>query len=138
MSKVFKHDQPVRFSHCDPAGIVYFPRFFDMAHAAMEDWFTHGLGHDHSELLTVRRIGTPTVHIECDFRKPYRMGETLRYEVRVTRMGNASLDLAYSGKKDGVEHLLIRQTICFISLDDGRPIPIPDDLRPAIAEYLAD
>ena len=21
---------PVRFSHCDPAGIVYFPRYFDM------------------------------------------------------------------------------------------------------------
>ena len=53
MSKIFEHDQPVRFSHCDPAGIVYFPRFFDMAHAAMEDWFTYGLGHDHAELLTV-------------------------------------------------------------------------------------
>jgi len=135
--KVFEHDQPVRFSHCDPAGIVYFPRFFDMAHSAMEDWFTHGLGHDLAELLTVRRIGTPTVHIECDFRKPYRMGETLRYEVHVARIGSASLDLVYSGKKAGVEHLVIRQTICFISLEDGRPIAIPDDLRSAINEYLA-
>jgi len=44
VNKIFVHDQLIRFSHCDPAGIVYFPRFFDLAHSTMEDWFADGLG----------------------------------------------------------------------------------------------
>ena len=31
MSQIFKVEYPIRFSHCDPAGIVYFPRFFDLS-----------------------------------------------------------------------------------------------------------
>ena len=138
MNKVFTHDQQVRFSHCDPAGIVYFPEFFDMAHAALEDWFTHGLGHAHAEMITERRVGTPTVSIHCDFLKPFRIGEVLRFEISVLKMGRSSLTLHYSGKKDAVEHLVITQTVCFLDLDSGRPIPIPEDYRPRIAEYLVD
>ncbi len=26
----FTRSVPIRFSHCDPAGIVYFPHYFDM------------------------------------------------------------------------------------------------------------
>jgi 4-hydroxybenzoyl-CoA thioesterase len=136
MAKVFTHDQQVRFSHCDPAGIVYFPEFFDLSHAALEDWFTHGLGHAHAEMITERRVGTPTVHVQCDFYKPFRIGDTLHFEVRVLKMGRSSLTLHYSGKKNGVEHLAITQTVCFLDLDTGHAIAIPEDLRQGIAEYL--
>ena len=64
------------------------------------------------------------------------MGDTLRFELCVPKLGNASLQLAYTGKKDGVEHLKIQQTIVFMALDTGRAMPIPEDLRPRIEEYL--
>ena len=137
MSKVFVHDQLIRFSHCDPAGIVYFPEFFDLAHATMEDWFRDGLGQPLPDLIRNRRIGTPTVSIQCDFVKPLRMGDTLRFELRVLKAGNASVRLAYSGTKDGVEHLRMTQTIAFMALDAGTATPIPEDLRPRIEAYLA-
>ena len=137
MSKVFVHDQLIRFAHCDPAGIVYFPRFFDLAHSTMEDWFASGLQQPLPDLIRDRRIGTPTVSVQCEFVKPLRMGDTLRFEMRVLKAGNASLQLAYSGKKDGVEHLRMVQTIAFMALDGGGATPIPADLRPGIEEYLA-
>ena len=136
MNKVFAHDQLVRFSHCDPAGIVYYPWFFDMTHATKEDWFLYGLGHSHAELMQKRRIGTPTVKIEAEFFKPLQMGETVRYELRVTKVGSTSVNLSIAGLKDGVEHLRITQTIVFMSLETRRAIPIPDDLRPLIEDYL--
>jgi len=136
VNKIFIHDQLIRFSHCDPAGIVYFPRFFDLAHATMEDWFASGVNHPLPDLIRDRHIGTPTVSIQCDFALPLRMGDTLRFELRVSKLGNAAIHLAYSGKKDGVEHLKIRQTIVFTALDAGRAVPIPEDLRPRIEEYL--
>ena len=136
MNKIFLHDQPIRFSHCDPAGIVYFPRFFDLAHATMEDWFSVGLGQPLPGLIRERRIGTPTVSVQCEFAQPLRMGDTLRFELRVLKAGNASVQLAYSGKKEGVEHLRMVQTIAFMALDSGSATAIPDDLRPRIEQYL--
>jgi acyl-CoA thioesterase FadM len=35
----FPTEYLVRFSHCDPGGIVHFPRYFDMVNSAVEDWF---------------------------------------------------------------------------------------------------
>lgn len=138
MNQVFVHDQLIRFSHCDPAAIVYFPRFFDLAHATMEDWLADGLGFPLPELITERRIGTPTVSIHCDFVKPLRIGDTLRFELRVTKIGNASVDLQYVGVRDGVEHLRITQTIVFMDLDAARATPIPEDIRPAIEAFLTE
>jgi 4-hydroxybenzoyl-CoA thioesterase len=137
MNKIFVHDQLIRFSHCDPAGIVYFPRFFDLAHATMEDWFAAGLEQPLPDLIRDRRLGTPTVSVQCEFAKPMRMGDTLRFELSVLKLGNASVRLGYSGKKQGVEHLRILQTIAFMALDSGTATPIPDDLRPRIEQYLA-
>jgi 4-hydroxybenzoyl-CoA thioesterase len=138
MSQVFVHEQLIRFSHCDPAGIVYFPRFFDLAHATMEDWLAQGVGQGLPVLIGSRRIGTPTVSIQCDFAKTLRIGDTLRFELRVTKVGNASVQLGYTGTKngDGDVHLTIRQTIVFMDLEAQRAIPIPADLRPKIEAYL--
>ena len=137
MSQVFVHDQLIRFSHCDPAAIVYFPRFFDLAHSTMEDWFANGVGFALPELIIKRRVGTPTVSLHCDFIKPLRMGDTLRFELRVTKLGNASMGLQYRGLKDGAEHLLISQTVVFMDLDAARAVPIPDDVRARIEAFLA-
>ncbi len=136
MNQVFVHDQLIRFSHCDPAAIVYFPRFFDLAHGTMEDWFSRAVGFPLPELIGKRRVGTPTVSIHCDFIKPLRMGDTLRFELRVTKLGNASADLEYRGLKDGSEHLRINQTVVFMDLDAARAVPIPDDVRSAIEPFL--
>ena len=103
MNEVFTRDHLIRFSHCDPAAIVYFPDFFDLAHATMEDWLREGVGCALPDLIRQRRVGTPTVGIHCDFIKPVAMGETLRYELRVRKLGSASVQLEYLGRKDGVE-----------------------------------
>ena len=136
MNQVFLHDQLIRFSHCDPAAIVYFPRFFDLAHATMEDWFAQGVGFSLPDLINKRRVGTPTVSIHCDFIKPLRMGDTLRFELRVTKLGNASANLEYRGLKEGAEHLRITQTLVFMDLDAARAVPIPDDVRRQIEPFV--
>lgn len=136
MNQVYVHEQLIRFSHCDPAAIVYFPRFFDLAHSTMEDWFAQGVGFSLPELIINRRIGTPTVSIHGDFVKPLRMGDTLKFELSVTKLGNASVNLQYLGSKDDMEHLRIVQTLVFMDLDAGRAVPIPADVRPRIEAFL--
>ncbi len=136
MGEVFVHEQLVRFAHCDPAGIVYFPRFFDLAHTVMEDWLAQGVGAPLPALIRGQRIGTPTVSIHCDFSQPMRMGDTLRFELRVPRMGRSSVELDYQGFHDKALCLRIAQTIVFMDLDKARSVAIPDELRPRIERYL--
>ena len=36
---------PIRFRHCDAAGIVFYPRYFEMMNDLVEDWFAElGMG----------------------------------------------------------------------------------------------
>ena len=136
-NRVFTVDQLIRFSHCDPAAIVYYPDFFDLQHAAMEDWFRDGLDYPMPEMIRRQRIGVPTVDIQGEFNKPLAMGEVLRWEVRVLKLGRASVQLEYRGVKDGAEHLRIVQTIVFMDLDKQVAVPIPEELRPRITAFLA-
>jgi acyl-CoA thioesterase FadM len=56
----FSRTVPIRFSHCDPAGIVYFPHYFGMFNGLIEDWYTEQLGVDYAVKQTARlkRIDT--------------------------------------------------------------------------------
>jgi len=133
---VFVHEQLIRFSHCDPAGIVYYPAFLDLAHATKEDWFSEGLRYSHFDLMRERRLGTPTVNLQCDFLRTVEMGELLRFELRVVHVGRTSLQYALLGKVGDDERLKILQTVVFMHLDTRKASPIPDDLRPRIEAYL--
>jgi 4-hydroxybenzoyl-CoA thioesterase len=83
----------IRFSHCDPAGIVYFARYFDLLNGVVEDWFGAALGIDYHEMIGPRRIGLGYVSAAADFSMPGFMGDRLECAVVVERIGRTSLAL---------------------------------------------
>jgi len=85
----------VRFGHCDPAGIVYYPRYFELLHDAKEDFFREALGFPFLELIGRQRLGFPIVRLEADFLAPSRLGEVIEIAVSVGRIGRSSLELDY-------------------------------------------
>ena len=44
MGNPFVSQVEVRFRHCDPAGIVFYPRYFEMINDFVEEWFDKGMG----------------------------------------------------------------------------------------------
>lgn len=136
-SGAFRVQRPIRFSHTDPAGIVYFPVYFDMFNGVVEDWFTQGLGIKYASLLLDRRIGLPIVHAECDFLVPSRMGETLTLGVLIERIGRSSISIRINGEIDGEVRLSGQLTVVATDLDSFASIPIPSDLRATLDAYHA-
>lgn len=134
----FTIDRRIRFSHCDPGGIVYFPRYFDLMNALVEDWFYRRLGLDYAGRLMAQRQGLPTVHAECDFVRPSLMGETLTWTLTVERIGSTSITVNITAALDREERLRATLVLVATSLDTHRPIPIPDDLRQAVETYQAE
>ena len=60
----FTTQRKVRFQHCDPAGIVFYPRYFEMINSVVEDWFEEVLQHDFNKLHVESGTGVPTA-VSC-------------------------------------------------------------------------
>ncbi len=133
----FVAQRQVRFSDCDPAGIVFFPQYFVMLNGAVEQWFDEGLRIPYAAVIGARRTGLPTVRLETDFTAVSRHGDTLALHIHVERVGRSSLQLRHEilGAADELR-LRARQVIVCTSLDTHRPLPLPDDIRAALLPHL--
>jgi 4-hydroxybenzoyl-CoA thioesterase len=127
----------VRFGHCDPAGIVFYPRYFDLLHEAKEDWLREAVGVSLPDLIG-RGHGLPMVRLETDFVAPSRMGDELDIAVSVARIGGTSLHLHYEIRCGGQQRLAARTVVVHVHMAEGRPLPFDDDLRARLARYLTE
>jgi len=131
---VFQLARRIRFSDCDPAGIVFYPQYFVMFNGLLEDWVDGPLGIGFAELVSGRRVGLPTVRLEADFRAVSRFGDDVVLSLAVERLGGKSLTLALECRAagDGELRMAVRQVIVVTSLESHRAIAMPADLRAAI------
>lgn len=136
MDTLYIHRAPVRFTHTDPAGYVFFPRFFEMFQAAVEDWFTHCLGLNYAEQILTHGVGFPTAHTECDFQRPCRLGETLELRLVLEKIGRSSITLRFDGSVAGQARLRARSVLVAIEMVHGRPQPLGSVLRARLQAYL--
>ena len=131
----FSFERALRFGDCDPSGIAYFPSYLNILNGVVEEfWAT--IGFPWPTLITVRKIGTPTVHLSCDFSRPSLFGDLLTFKLRITKVGRASLHLAHTvSSADGVRWQA-RQVVAATSLVNHQAIPWPEDIREALLSHL--
>ncbi|KQX39539.1 acyl-CoA thioesterase [Variovorax sp. Root434] len=130
----FRRARLIRFSDCDPAGIVFYPQYFVMLNGLVEDWVNEGLGLSYHGLVAVRRIGLPTVKLEADFRAVSRMGDQVALGLTVQRLGSRSMTLLVRcfDPATGELRMQMQQVLVTTSLETHRAVAIPDDMRAAI------
>ncbi len=124
----------VRFAHVDAAGIVFYPRYFEMLNGAVEDWFAEGVGVGFAELHLTRGLGVPTVSLDSRFAAPSRLGDELDITIEVKSVGRSSCAVAYTvACGDEVRMTAEGVLVCMI-LAEGRSTPWPDDVRDGLAK----
>jgi 4-hydroxybenzoyl-CoA thioesterase len=136
MSAIFELPVRIRFSHCDPAGIVFFPQYLVLTNALVEDWFTDRLNIDYAHMIEQRRIGLPIVKLECEFSRPSRMGETVTLSLSVASIGRRSIRLDIVGQCGDEVRFRAHQVLVTTSLETGNSIDIPDDIATALAMFV--
>ncbi|PZQ99323.1 MAG: thioesterase [Cereibacter sphaeroides] len=129
----FRHEL-VRFHHCDPAGIVFYPRYVEMINATIEDWFAEVVGISFAEIHGPLHFAVPIASLDVQFRSPSRLGEVLRLGVRLERLGSSSVTLHVTAANEGREVFAARVTLVLISKDDYRPKPWPQPFREAMSD----
>jgi len=134
----FTSVQKIRFDDVDGAGIVYYPQFFHLCHAAFEDFFDDAAPVSYPTMINERRLGFPTVALESQFKAPLSYGDIALVELSARHVGTSSLKIHYEirRKRDGVLCFTAGITTVLINLDTQRPEPIPADFRAILERNL--
>ena len=127
----------VRFADCDPAGIVFYPRFLEMFNNLVEDWCSAGLNFSFDDIVMKNGWGLPTVHLEADFVEPSRLGEVLTAKLFVRSLGTSSIkaDILLCGP-DGAERVRGKVVLVLMDRRSRRALAFPENLRGRISGFV--
>lgn len=121
--------QQVRFAHCDPAGIAYYPRLLEICDGAIEDWTAEVLGVPRRVLHLELELALPTVDLQASFVKPVRLGETLTIATLVVDVGRSSTTLTTDVSCDDQPRFSVRYKQVLMGMRDARARAWPDEWR---------
>ena len=95
-SFVFRRQLTIQWGHCDPAGIVFNPRFFEMFDTSSWMLFEAALGVKPQELArTYGIVGIALVDAKANFMKPTKFGDTIEIASRVAEFRRSSFDVEH-------------------------------------------
>ena len=133
----FQREILVRFGHCDAAGWVFYPRYFEMVSDFVEDWFEDGLEASAPGLFHHKQILTPSVHFTVDFEKPTRYGDRLTFNLWTMKIGRTSCELRIEASLGGELRMRVKQVLVFISAATARATAIPPELISRMHRFAA-
>jgi 4-hydroxybenzoyl-CoA thioesterase len=123
---MFVLDQPILFKHCDPAGIVFYPRYFEMINDCVEAFFDGVLGWPFKDIHEDGAV--PTAEIRTRFVAPSRLGDQLALGLEITRVGRTSCGIAITA--DCADERRFETELTLVNVNaGGRPAVWPERVR---------
>lgn len=137
MNQIFSQDLQVRFADCDPAGIVFYPRYLEMFNRVVEDWCAQALACSFARMHLELGMGLPTVRLQTEFFVASRLGDQLRAQLSVCKIGSSSLTVRIKlYAQDGVLRVAGELVLVWIELRAARSCPLPQEMRQAAGLFL--
>lgn len=131
----------VRWGDCDPAGIAFFPRFFEWmdlaSHALAQE-----MGITRTETLGPASYGFPAVKADAEFFEPALLWDDLEIRTTVPRVGRTSIHLEHEVVRVADGKVLARGTAIRVHIRrrGGRigemvPFQLTRGMRTVLARY---
>ncbi|MBZ0217987.1 MAG: acyl-CoA thioesterase, partial [Fimbriimonadaceae bacterium] len=124
-------DVQVEWGDCDPAGRVFYPRFFEWVNPSCHDMLdSGGLNHDVlTEGYGLRGVLLKSVNM--DFKQPAFLNDQLRVTSKVERIGGTSFT---------IRHTITRDAELIVSGEETRlwVLEDPDDRKRVYTERIPD
>src|SRR5437016_9366530 len=139
--KKFSIEERVLWGDVDAARIIFYGsyiRFFEIA----ETELFRAVGMPYGKVFDELDIWLPRVHLECDFRRVAQLDDLLEVSVYLGSVGKTSLRLNFEVRRKEVggsveEGLIATAHFVLVAVrrDTLDPIPVPEELRRAFADY---
>ena len=134
--KVHSTYQIVRFQHCDPAGIVFYPRYYEMLNLTVEQFFEEKIGISFNQMQQDLHVTVPSVRIETDFFEASYLEDRLDFQLRLDKLGRSSLAFNISCRCGGEERLKALITLVCIDFSKKKAVPWPEAVRERIESMM--
>jgi 4-hydroxybenzoyl-CoA thioesterase len=124
----------IEWCDCDPAGIIFYPRYFDMFDTATTVLIERALGMKKAAYLKAYRFaGHPAVESRARFRQPTRFGDEVTIETTLIDCGRTSFKLEHRLMKDGAVAVEAAETRIWLVREGDNPAritsqPIPPEV----------
>ncbi len=126
----------IEFNHCDPAGIVFYPRYFEMTNSVVENFFNDVVGRSFASMHRGADNGVPTVALAAEFVAPSRLGDKVLFSLKIEKLGRSSVSLQIAGHM-GAE-LRLRVALTLVWIDGMKSAAWPDAMRARLVAYMED
>ena len=126
----------VRFHHCDPAGIVFYPQYFMIFNEVVEDWFEAELGLDFRTMHLEQHRGMPMKKTDCEFFNPSRLGDRLECALKLDRIGTSSIAITIQVSCGGEARAVVHHLLVHMSMTTGRSVPIDPEVREQMMRFM--
>ena len=139
MNTYFIKTEKIRFQHVDYAGIVFYPRYFEMLNCIVEDFYDEALNLPFSKMHETG--GIPTVDLKTQFKKPARLGEILTKHFWIKNIGSASLLCGFKFENEKKEICLEGEvTLVNVAFSENRnnikAAPFSEEMKVKLKKYL--
>jgi acyl-CoA thioesterase FadM len=124
----------VEFGMCDAAGILFYPKAFELAHSAYEElilsqnssvnFFKHNL------------FAIPIINTTAMFYKPITLHETITLEISLTNKGVSSFELKTEFKSNKKVKAVVTTKHVFVNKKDFSSVEIPKDFLALLEKQL--
>jgi 4-hydroxybenzoyl-CoA thioesterase len=122
----------IEWGDCDPAGIIFYPRYFAIFDGSTAALFERALGLTKFEMFkTLPFAGFPLVKTQAKFLKPTRFGDDVTVESSVS-FGRSSFEVTHRLSLKSETCVEAVETRVWIVRDDKgalKSYPIPDEVR---------
>ncbi len=123
----------IEWGDCDPAGIIYYPRYFGFFDASTSALIERALGMTKPEYLKAYDFtGHPLVSVRSRFLLPARFGDDVTIETRVAEFRRSSFDVHHRLFKNGALAVEAFETRAWVQGDPShgtmRGAPVPQEV----------
>jgi acyl-CoA thioester hydrolase len=122
----------VAFSDTDAQGVVYFGRYMPYCDQSRVEY------HRHLGVLAGRSLMSFAMRaVTVEYFAPARFDDLLEIFVRVSRIGNSSIQYEHAGYLVGGDQLMMTSTQTMVHIDPAtrRAVRVPDELRRVFADF---
>ena len=128
---VNKRTVRITWGDCDPAGIVYYPRYFEMFDESTVQLFERALGMTkYQSQKEFGFAGYPMVDTRAKFTIPTRYGDDVEIESTIAEFRRSSFDIQHRMLKNGELSVECSETRVWVGRDPAdaskiKAVPIP-------------
>ena len=134
---IYRRQFSVEWGECDPAGIVFFPRYFAMFDSSTTYLFEKALGMTKFQFLkNYDFVGYPMVDTRAKFYIPGVFGDDVEIQTEVTEVKRSSFSIEHRILKDGLLAVEGWETRVWVGKDPGDPEKIKS--KPIPPEVVAE